>query len=131
MFTGIVVSSGTVQDKTMTGGDCRLRIDTGGLDLRSSHEGDSICVSGTCLTMLEPDDTSFAADVSKETLALTTLGTPRYAVGFLSSLFTEYVRDLPNDLPANHESWKIKRSHFDIVRASWIDQSGILRRVLN
>ena len=62
---------------------------------------------------------------------LTTLGTPRHAFGFLSTLFTEYVKDLPNDLPENDPRWKVPRSHFDIVRASWIDRSGVMRRTLN
>ena len=62
---------------------------------------------------------------------LTALGTPRYAFGFLASLITDYVRDLPNDLAADDPRWRITRAHFDIIRAQWMDQSGILRRVLN
>lgn len=62
---------------------------------------------------------------------LSTLGTPRYAFGFLASLMSEYVKDLPNDLPEGDRRWKISRSHFDVVRAMWIDRSGILRRILN
>ena len=62
---------------------------------------------------------------------LTALGTPRYAFGFFSSLFTEYVKDLPNELSDNDPRWKIPRAHFDIIRAAWLDRSGVLRRVLN
>lgn len=65
----------------------------------------------------------------KETLNL--LGTPRYAFGFLSSLITDYVKDLPNDLPDNDPRWQINRNQFDVVRSNWIDRTGILRRVLN
>jgi len=44
------------------------------LSLDASCPGDSICVSGACLTMLEPTGKQFVADVSQETLSLTTLG---------------------------------------------------------
>ena len=62
---------------------------------------------------------------------LTTLGTPRYAFGFLSALFLEHVRDLPNDMAPDDPRWRCSRSQFDVVRASWIDRTGILRRSLN
>ncbi|MGC9328284.1 MAG: hypothetical protein ACP5I1_11665 [Candidatus Hinthialibacter sp.] len=62
---------------------------------------------------------------------LSNLGTPRYAFGFLATLISEYVKELPNDLPEDDKRWKISRSHFDVVRALWIDRSGVLRRVLN
>jgi riboflavin synthase len=74
MFTGIVASTGILKNKTAMGGDCRLQIDCKGLDFGSVHVGDSISVSGVCLTMLEPYTSGFFADVSQETLSLTTLG---------------------------------------------------------
>ncbi len=74
MFTGIVNAKGTLKEKIAIGGDARLRIECGSLDIQSSREGDSIAVSGVCLTMLEPAESGFLADVSKETLELTTLG---------------------------------------------------------
>jgi len=74
MFTGIVFARGTLQEKAMIGGDCRLKVVCHELNLDSSRVGDSICVSGACLTMLEPDGPAFFADVSMETLSLTTLG---------------------------------------------------------
>jgi riboflavin synthase len=74
MFTGIVASTGILLEKTMTGGDCRLRISCKDLNFESAQIGDSISVSGACLTMLEPDASGFFADVSMETLSLTTLG---------------------------------------------------------
>ncbi|MCJ7815853.1 MAG: riboflavin synthase [Xanthomonadales bacterium] len=61
----------------MVGGDCRLHIVCSELNLESAQIGDSISVSGVCLTMLEPDSTGFFADVSQETLSLTTLGQVR------------------------------------------------------
>lgn len=74
MFTGIVSTKGTLQEKIAVGGDARLRIECGNLTMQGSREGDSIAVCGVCLTMLEPGDSGFLADVSKETLALTTIG---------------------------------------------------------
>lgn len=74
MFTGIVSAKGTLKEKIAMGGDSRLRIEFGNLDMQGSREGDSIAVSGVCLTMLEPGESGFLADVSKETLELTTMG---------------------------------------------------------
>ena len=74
MFTGIVSTKGTLQEKIAVGGDARLRIECGNLTMQGSREGDSIAVCGVCLTMLEPGDSGFLADVSKETLELTTIG---------------------------------------------------------
>jgi riboflavin synthase len=74
MFTGIVASTGILEGKTIMGGDCRLHISCGQLNLESAQVGDSISVSGACLTMLEPGASGFFADVSLETLNLTTLG---------------------------------------------------------
>jgi riboflavin synthase len=74
MFTGIVSEKGTLTEKIAVDGDSRLKIGCGGLDIRDCREGDSIAVSGVCLTMLEPGESGFEADVSKETLELTTLG---------------------------------------------------------
>ena len=74
MFTGIVSEKGRLQRITDTGGDSRLIIECRSLDLGKCHSGDSIAVSGVCLTMLDPDPHQFSADVSRETLDLTTLG---------------------------------------------------------
>jgi len=74
MFTGIVETRGTLERKTEVGGDCRLVIHTGALSLAGCRTGDSICVSGACLTMLDPEPDRFTADVSQETLTVTTLG---------------------------------------------------------
>lgn len=66
-----------VQEATLAGGDLRLTIQAGGLDLQNCRQGDSVSVSGACLTMLHPGAGCFAADVSAETLAMTTLGSLR------------------------------------------------------
>jgi riboflavin synthase len=81
MFTGIVLARGTVLTTERRGGDVRIRIDTGALDLSDVAIGDSICVSGVCLTAVDPNGSSFCADVSNETLSRTTLGALRAGDG--------------------------------------------------
>ncbi|HET9107219.1 MAG TPA: riboflavin synthase, partial [Steroidobacteraceae bacterium] len=74
MFTGIVQDVGRVVSREARDGDERLRIAFGRLDASGMNVGDSICVQGCCLTAVELGDRTFAADVSRETLSLTTLG---------------------------------------------------------
>jgi len=74
MFTGIVQDVGRVLSRESRGGDVRLTIACERLDLTTTQVGDSLCVQGCCLTAVELNRNSFAADVSRETLALTTLG---------------------------------------------------------
>lgn len=74
MFTGIIQAVGRVARLEARGGDVRLAIDTAELDLTDVQLGDSIAVSGVCLTAVALDVRGFSADVSNETLALTTLG---------------------------------------------------------
>ena len=74
MFTGIIQATGEVRAVDEVGGDARLRIGVGDLNLERVSRGDSIAVSGVCLTVVEFTQDEFAADVSQETLSLTTLG---------------------------------------------------------
>ena len=74
MFTGLIQAVGTIIRIEPRGGDVRLHIATGALDVSDIAAGDSIAVSGVCLTALEPSAHGFVADVSNETLGLTTLG---------------------------------------------------------
>jgi riboflavin synthase len=75
MFTGIVEATGRVARIEPRGGDARLLIDAGTLGLDDVAVGDSIAVSGVCLTAIAFDGNAFAADVSLETLSRTSLGT--------------------------------------------------------
>ncbi len=88
MFTGIVQDVGRVVTRENRGGDVRLLIAFGRLDPSGINVGDSICVQGCCLTAVELRDRTFAADVSNETLSLTTLGdlTPGSPVNLEPSL---------------------------------------------
>lgn len=69
MFTGIIEAVGTVAAIEMKGGDMRLYIRTGTLDLGDVKLGDSIATNGVCLTAVELPGDGFWADVSRETLA--------------------------------------------------------------
>ena len=74
MFTGIIQSIGHLVSSEARGGDQRMIFNVGSLGLDDVHKGDSIAVAGVCLTALDLTDHSFSADVSLETLKLTTLG---------------------------------------------------------
>jgi riboflavin synthase len=74
MFTGIVQAVGRIAVRETRGSDARLVIDAGALDLADVGLGDSIAVAGVCLTVVAIDGARWTADVSAETLALTTLG---------------------------------------------------------
>ena len=74
MFTGIIQDVGRIASLERRGGDVRLRVEVDRMPLAGVRDGDSIAVSGVCLTVLDIDERSFAADVSLETLSVTTLG---------------------------------------------------------
>ena len=89
MFTGIVQARGAVQHLESRNGDHRLAIDAP--ELGEFRIGDSICVSGACLTAVARTPQGFVADVSRETLEHTTLGDlgPAAAVNLELSLTPE------------------------------------------
>jgi riboflavin synthase len=74
MFTGIIQAVGEVVALQPSGGDLRLRINTGKLSLDDLALGDSICTNGVCLTVVELPGDGYWADVSVESLNSTTLG---------------------------------------------------------
>jgi riboflavin synthase len=74
MFTGIIIASGRLVSIAERGGDLELGIDAGRLDLSRIAVGDSVSVQGVCLTATRIEGPVFYADVSRETLAKTTLG---------------------------------------------------------
>jgi len=77
MFTGIIQAVGEIVRNEQRGGDVRLYINTGMLDLDGVQLGDSIAVNGVCLTAVELPGDGFVADVSRESLSLTSLGAVR------------------------------------------------------
>lgn len=74
MFTGIIQAVGTVRSITPAGGDWRVTVAAGDLDLGDVTVGDSIAVSGPCLTAVSVEADAFAADVSTETWEHTAFG---------------------------------------------------------
>ena len=73
MFTGLVETTGTILALTPTEGATRITVAAPTLTARLKT-GDSIAVSGVCLTALSIEPGSFSADLAAETLARTTLG---------------------------------------------------------
>ena len=70
MFTGLIEATGRIEQVARTPAGCRVRVATPlGAELRP---GDSIAVNGACLTVIDPDPSGFSADVSPETLRVTT-----------------------------------------------------------
>ena len=74
MFTGIVQTIGTVTRCAPKGGDVEIVIAAQAGYLEGTALGDSIAVNGCCLTVTQLAGDAFTADVSRETLSLTTLG---------------------------------------------------------
>jgi riboflavin synthase len=73
MFTGIIEQTGTLVSLKETGGARRITVEAPGLAARL-REGDSLAVSGVCLTALDVNPTLFHADLAQETLDKTSLG---------------------------------------------------------
>ena len=74
MFTGIIQAVGRIAAIESSGADMRLRVHTSKLDMKGVVLGDSIAVSGVCLTVVDLPGDGFWADVSRETLQRTVLG---------------------------------------------------------
>ncbi|MES9945984.1 MAG: riboflavin synthase [Candidatus Thiodiazotropha sp.] len=73
MFTGIIQAVGSIAGIEPRQGDLRLTIGAGQLDMSNVVLGDSIATNGICLTVIDLSGEGFSADVSRETLSLTTL----------------------------------------------------------
>ncbi len=73
MFTGLIEELGRVAAFEQKGDNARIRI-AASVVTEGTSSGDSIAVNGVCLTALDVEPASFAADVSKETLDRSTLG---------------------------------------------------------
>jgi riboflavin synthase len=73
MFTGIIEEMGTVRALRRSAGSARLVLSAAKV-LQGTAIGDSICVNGVCLTVVEMGSAGFSADVAVETLRVTNLG---------------------------------------------------------
>ena len=76
MFTGIIEGPGVISAIRSAGQGKRLAIEAD-FDLDQTKIGDSLCVSGACLTAVKIDGRHFEVDVSPETLQMTTFGQAR------------------------------------------------------
>ncbi len=83
MFTGLVQATGTVEALDATGGTLRLTVLAPALAPRLKV-GDSIAVSGVCLTALAPEPERFHAELARETVERTSLS--HLAVGSIVNL---------------------------------------------
>ena len=72
MFTGLIEERGTITAIEQLPDAVRLTV-SGKTALAGAQQGDSIAVSGVCLTVVEHDATSFTADVMEQTLKMTTM----------------------------------------------------------
>ena len=79
MFTGIIETVGEIRELNARGGDLRMVVGCGDLDMNAVSLGDSIAVNGVCLTAVAFTADSFTADVSSETVACTTVA--NFSVG--------------------------------------------------
>lgn len=78
MFTGIIEAVGEIVAcenivNESGGGDVRLRVKTNELDLAGIQLGDSIATNGVCLTVVDLPGDGYVADVSSESLTMTTI----------------------------------------------------------
>jgi riboflavin synthase len=73
MFSGIVEETAKVVSLSRSSECCRLALRSG-LDHRETRIGDSICVSGVCLTVVHKEGAQVVFDLSEETLRRSTLG---------------------------------------------------------
>ncbi len=72
MFTGIIQAVGHISHLSESGGgDARVSVAAGGLDLNDAQLGDSIACNGVCLTVVHKTPDSFSVDVSGETFSCT------------------------------------------------------------
>jgi riboflavin synthase len=76
MFTGIIEERGTITRIERSDDAARLTV-RGPLAVEGAKHGDSISVSGVCLTVVDFDDESFTADVMAQTLSMSTLADAR------------------------------------------------------
>ncbi|KQO11188.1 riboflavin synthase subunit alpha [Agreia sp. Leaf244] len=73
MFTGIIEERGTITAVVASSDALRLTV-RGPLSVSDARHGDSISVSGVCLTVVDRVDDTFTADVMAQTLAMSTIG---------------------------------------------------------
>lgn len=74
MFTGLIEATGVIRTREPLAGGLRLTIATEGFATAELALGESVAVSGVCLTVVARDQEQFTVEVSEATTACTTLG---------------------------------------------------------
>lgn len=74
MFTGIIQSIGKITSITSGSVDTRLTVSVGKMPFNDVEMGESISINGACMTVVAFDKSRFSVDISRESLAMTTLG---------------------------------------------------------
>lgn len=117
MFTGIIEGLGTIEVVELREGTTRITIAAPAFAERL-RIGDSIAVSGTCLTALEIAPPIFRADLAAETLARTTMGTLRPGSMVNLELPTPAGNPLGGHLVQGHVDGRGEVMSFDQVNAA-------------
>src|SRR5579872_3461409 len=115
MFTGIIEATGTVEGIQPRKGATRIVIAAPGFAERL-HVGDSIAVSGTCLTALEMRPPLFFADLAAETVTRTTMGMLRPGAMVNLELPTAAGSPLGGHVVQGHVDGRGELVSFDPVR---------------
>jgi riboflavin synthase len=129
MFTGIIEQTGMLISLENRGGVKRITVEARGVAGRL-REGDSLAVSGTCLTALDPDPDYFHADLAQETLDKTSLGAlapgakvnlemPTAAGSPLGGHVVQGHVDGTGVLLSLHSVNDPKSSHYDVKTTDW------------
>ena len=128
MFTGIIEATGRVTRREPRGGDLHLGIVAPDLDASDVALGDSIAVSGCCLTVVAHEGDTLAFDISNESLALTTLGD----LGIGDRVNLEKALRLADRLGGHLVSGVFARQedHADAVFAGWRQAHALPRHLL-
>ena len=119
MFTGIVREIGTVEEVERSEGGASLRVRAGlAAELAA---GDSVSVSGACLTVSSTSDGAFEADVMNQTLSLTTLG--GLEAGAPSTSSRRCGRETPSAATSSRDTWTAP------ARSGEVSEDGFARRL--
>jgi riboflavin synthase len=124
MFTGLVEGLGTVKEISPVGGDVSLTI-APLFDMSDIRIGDSISVSGACLTVTGIEKTTFSVDVSAETISRSTVGKLRKGDFVNLERALRFTDRLGGHLVSGHVDGVGKISTIEQAQRSWRLRIGI------
>ncbi|WP_350347379.1 riboflavin synthase [Agromyces sp. G08B096] len=136
MFTGIIEELGRIERVERTADAARLTV-RGPLAVQGVRHGDSIAVSGVCLTVVDFDETGFTADVMAQTLAMSTLDEAREGLAVNLERAAEVGDRLGGHIVQGHidgtarvleirpgEAWRVIRFSLDRAHAPLVVDKG-------